>query len=43
MGGVKAVFIFMAVAFGIAIIALWLWGQETAGRSVEDTASTGEN
>ena len=43
MGGVKAVFIFMAVAFGIAMVALWLWGQETARRSVEDTASTGEN
>ncbi len=43
VGGVKAVFIFMAVAFGIAMVALWLWGQETARRSVEDTASTGEN
>ena len=43
MGGVKAVFIFMAVAFGIAMVALWIWGQETARRSVEDTASTGEN
>lgn len=40
MGGVKAVFIFMAVAFGIAIVALWIWGQETARRSVEDTASS---
>lgn len=43
MGGVKAVFIFMAVAFGIAIIALWLFGQETAGRSVDDTAAAKEN
>lgn len=39
VGGVKAVFIFMAVSFGIAIISLWIWGQETAGRSVDDTAS----
>ncbi len=43
MGGVKAVFIFMAVAFGIAILALWIWGQETAGRSVDDTAATRED
>lgn len=31
VGGVKGVFTFMAVAFAIAIIALWIWGQETAG------------
>ena len=39
LGGMEAVFTFMAVAFGIAIVALWIWGQETAGRSVESTAS----
>ena len=35
----KGVFTFMAVAFAIAIIALWIWGQETARRSVEDTSA----
>lgn len=40
MGGSKAVFSFMAVAFAVAIVALWIWGQETAGRRVEDTSST---
>ena len=40
VGGVKGVFTFMAVAFSIAIVALWLWGQETARRSVEDTSAT---
>ncbi len=40
LGGVKAVFTFMAVAFSIAIIILWIWGQETASRSVDDTAAT---
>ena len=39
VGGVKGVFTFMAVAFAIAIIALWIWGQETARRSVEDTSA----
>ena len=39
VGGVKGVFTFMAVAFSIAIIALWIWGQETARRSVEDTSA----
>lgn len=40
VGGVKGVFTFMAVAFSIAIVALWIWGQETARRSVEDTSAT---
>lgn len=40
VGGVKGVFTFMAVAFSLAIIALWLWGRETARRSVEDTSAT---
>ena len=40
VGGVKGVFTFMAVAFSIAIVALWLWGQETARRSVEDTSAS---
>ncbi len=39
MGGVKAVFTFMAIAFSISIIILWIWGQETAARSVDETAS----
>lgn len=30
---------FMAVAFGIAIVALWLGGQETARRSVDSTVA----
>lgn len=40
VGGVKGVFTFMAVAFSIAIVALWIWGQETARRSVEDTSAS---
>lgn len=40
VGGVKGVFTFMAVSFSIAIVALWIWGQETARRSVEDTSAT---
>ena len=40
VGGVKGVFTFMAVAFSIAIVALWIWGQETARRSVVDTSAT---
>ena len=39
LGGMSAVFTFMAVAFGIAIVALWIWGQETARRSVDSTAA----
>lgn len=39
VGGSKAVFTFMAVAFSVAILSLWIWGQETARRSVEDTSS----
>lgn len=42
LGGMQAVFTFMAVAFGIAIVALWIWGQETAQRSVEATAAESE-
>ena len=42
LGGMQAVFTFMAVAFGIAIVALWIWGQETARRSVEATAAESE-
>ena len=42
LGGMQAVFTFMAVAFGIAIVALWIWGQETAQRSVEATAAGAE-
>lgn len=40
VGGVKGVFTFMAVAFSISIVALGIWGQETARRSVEDTSAT---
>lgn len=40
VGGVKGVFTFMAVAFSLAIVALWIWGRETARRSVEDTSAT---
>lgn len=39
VGGVNAVFIFMAVTFLIAVIALLVWGRETAGRNVEDISS----
>lgn len=39
VGGVKGVFTFMGVAFSIAIIALWIWGRETAGKSVEESSS----
>ena len=39
VGGVNAVFIFMAVTFIIAVIALLLWGRETAQKCVEDISS----
>lgn len=39
VGGVNAVFIFMAVTFIIAVVALLIWGRETAGRNVEDVSS----
>lgn len=39
VGGVNAVFIFMAVTFLIAVVALLIWGRETAGRNVEDVSS----
>ncbi len=39
VGGVNAVFIFMAVTFIIAVIALLLWGRETARKCVEDISS----
>lgn len=38
-GGVAGVFIFLAVAYIIAIAAMWIWGRETAGRSVEDASA----
>lgn len=39
IGGSKAVFSFMAIAFAVSIVALWIWGQETARRRVEDTSA----
>ncbi|MDA8228937.1 MAG: MFS transporter, partial [Desulfitobacterium hafniense] len=41
-GGVKAVFWFVAAAFIVFVIPMMLWGQETAGRSVEETGSTAQ-
>jgi len=40
-GGVNAVFWFVAAAFIVFVIPMAIWGQETAGRSVEETGSTG--
>ncbi|GBF33940.1 niacin transporter NiaP [Desulfocucumis palustris] len=42
-GGVKAVFWFVAAAFIFFVIPFMLWGQETAGLSVEETGSSSEN
>lgn len=42
-GGVKAVFWFVAVAFVVLVIPMMLWGQETAGRSVEETGSAADD
>lgn len=42
VGGTKAVFSFMAGAFALALLGLWIWGQETARRSVESTSSTNQ-
>lgn len=39
-GGVKAVFWFVAATFVVFVIPMMLWGQETAGRSVEETGAT---
>ncbi|WP_003540776.1 MFS transporter [Desulfotomaculum nigrificans] len=39
-GGVKAVFWFVAAAFIFFAIPLMIWGQETAGLSVEETGSS---
>lgn len=38
-GGLTAVFIFMALAFSVTILALWIWGTETARKSVEEAAA----
>ncbi|WP_279233499.1 MFS transporter [Desulfofundulus thermobenzoicus] len=42
-GGVKAVFWFVAAAFIFFVIPFMIWGQETAGLSVEETGSTSTN
>lgn len=39
-GGVKAVFWFVGATFIVFVIPMMIWGQETAGRSVEETGST---
>lgn len=40
MGGLAAVFIFMSAAFIISVVALWIWGDETAGKTVEETSAS---
>lgn len=43
VGGASAVFIFLGVAYVAAIAAMWIWGKETAGKSVEAASSVHKN
>lgn len=42
MGGLDTVFYFLSIAYVVSIIAMWIWGRETAGINVEST-STGSS
>ena len=42
-GGQSAVFWFLAAAYAVAIVLLFIWGQETAGKSVDATGGTGSS
>ena len=40
-GGQSAVFWFLGAAYAVAIVLMLIWGQETAGKSVDATGGTG--
>ncbi len=37
-GGINSVFYFLAAAYVLSIVGMWIWGRETAGRNVEEAS-----